>query len=40
MTTDTIPHGFEPHFRKSPFTDPWEPIFAKTTEKAIILGLR
>jgi len=40
MSTDTIPLGFEPHFRKSPFTDPWEPLYAKTTEKAVILGLR
>ena len=22
-----IPEGFEPHFRKSPLTDPWEPLF-------------
>jgi uncharacterized protein (TIGR00369 family) len=40
MTADTIPHGFEPHFRKSPFTDPWEPLYAKTIATAVILGLR
>jgi uncharacterized protein (TIGR00369 family) len=40
MTTDSIPHGFEPHFRKSPFTDPWEPLFTKKTDTAIIMGLR
>lgn len=42
MTVDTIaiPHGFAPHFRKSPFTDPWEPLYAKKTDKAVILGLR
>jgi uncharacterized protein (TIGR00369 family) len=39
MSTD-IPSGFEPHFRKSPFTDPWEPLYAKKTDKAITLGLR
>jgi uncharacterized protein (TIGR00369 family) len=39
MTAD-IPHGFEPHVRKSPFTDPWEPLYARTTDRAIILGLR
>jgi uncharacterized protein (TIGR00369 family) len=39
MTNET-PDGFEPHFRKSPFTDPWEPLYAKRTEKAVILGLR
>ena len=39
MTSD-IPHGFEPHFRKSPLTDPWEPLYSKRTEKAVIMGLR
>jgi uncharacterized protein (TIGR00369 family) len=38
--TETIPAGFEPHFRKSPFTDPWEPLFSKKTERAVHLGLR
>jgi uncharacterized protein (TIGR00369 family) len=40
MTIETIPLGFEPHFRKSPFTDPWEPLYSKRTEKAVVLGLR
>ena len=35
-----IPAGFEPHFRKSPFTDPWEPLYSKKTEQAVIIGLR
>jgi uncharacterized protein (TIGR00369 family) len=35
-----IPAGFEPHFRKSPFTDPWEPLYSKKTEAAVIIGLR
>jgi uncharacterized protein (TIGR00369 family) len=39
MTTD-IPDGYEPHFRKSPFTDPWEPLYSKKTDKAVIMGLR
>jgi uncharacterized protein (TIGR00369 family) len=39
MTTE-IPPGFEPHFRKSPFTDPWEPLYSKKTEQAVIIGLR
>jgi uncharacterized protein (TIGR00369 family) len=39
MTTD-IPEGFEPHFRKSPFTDPWEPLYSKKTDKAVVIGLR
>jgi uncharacterized protein (TIGR00369 family) len=39
MTTD-IPDGFEPHFRKSPLTEPWEPLYAKRTDKSVIIGLR
>lgn len=39
MTID-IPEGFEPHFRKSPLTDPWEPLYARRTAKAVVLGLR
>ncbi len=35
-----IPDGFEPHFRKSPLTDPWEPLYSKRTDKAVIFGLR
>jgi acyl-coenzyme A thioesterase PaaI-like protein len=38
--TAPIPEGFEPHFRKSPLTDPWEPIFSRRTPEAVILGLR
>jgi len=37
---ETIPAGFEPHFRKSPFTDPWEPLYSRKTDKAVHLGLR
>ncbi len=32
--------GFEPHFRKSPLTDPWEPLYSRRTDKAVIMGLR
>jgi uncharacterized protein (TIGR00369 family) len=39
MTTPPIPDGFTPHLRKSPLTAPWEPIFARTTATAVILGL-
>ena len=38
--TDAIPAGFEPLFRKSPLTEPWEPLYAKRTDKAVIVGLR
>jgi uncharacterized protein (TIGR00369 family) len=40
MTDQSIPEGFEPQTRRSPLTDPWEPIYSKQTSGAIILGLR
>ena len=33
------PQGFAPHFRKSMLTEPWEPIFSRTTATAVVLGL-
>ena len=33
-----IPEGFTPHTRKSPLTDPWEPLFARHTDEAVIIG--
>jgi uncharacterized protein (TIGR00369 family) len=38
MTAD-VPPGFEPHVRKSPVTDPWEPLYAKRDGEAFSLGL-
>ena len=40
MTSTDIPEGFEPLSRKSPLTEPWEPLYAKKTDKAVIIGLR
>jgi uncharacterized protein (TIGR00369 family) len=40
MTACDIPQGFERHFRQSPLTDPWEPLYAKRTDNAVIIGLR
>jgi len=40
MNAPEIPEDFEPHFRKSPLTDPWEPLYSKRTDKAVIIGLR
>ena len=45
MMTDTttlpdVPAGFEPHFRNSPVTDAWAPLYARKTDKAVIIGLR
>jgi acyl-coenzyme A thioesterase PaaI-like protein len=41
MTQDTLvpPPGFAAHSRTSPLTAPWEPIFARETEGALILGV-
>ncbi len=40
MTSTAIPEGFERQSRRSPLTDPWEPIYTKQTPDAIILGVR
>ena len=40
MTVSDIPAGFEPHFRKSPLTEPWEPLYSRRTDKAVVIGLR
>ena len=39
-TPPAVPEGFEPHFRHSPLTEPWEPLYAKRTETAVVIGLR
>jgi uncharacterized protein (TIGR00369 family) len=33
----TVPPDFQPHFRKSPATDPWEPLFSRRRENAVEL---
>jgi uncharacterized protein (TIGR00369 family) len=40
MTASEIPQGFERHTRRSPLTDPWEPLYSKRTADAVIIGLR
>ena len=40
MTAMNFPEGFEPHFRRSPLTDPWEPLYSKRTDLAVVIGLR
>ena len=35
-----IPGGFARHSRRSPLTDPWEPLYSKRTDRAVIIGLR
>ena len=33
------PAGFDRHFRQSPLTDPWEPLYSRPTVDAVVLGL-
>jgi uncharacterized protein (TIGR00369 family) len=40
VTATDIPEGFERHFRQSPLTDPWEPLYSKRTDEAVVIGLR
>ena len=40
ISPQIIPEGFVRHARTSPLTDPWEPIYAKTSPVALIIGLR
>lgn len=39
MEADTLPAGFARHYRQSPLTDPWEPLYSRKTEGAVVLGL-
>ncbi len=34
----TIPADFQPHFRKSPVTDPWEPLYSRRRSDGIDLA--
>lgn len=36
----TIPPNYKPHFRRSPLTDPWEPLFSMQTDQSVVIGLR
>jgi uncharacterized protein (TIGR00369 family) len=38
-SAQAIPDGFQPHFRKSPLTDPWEPLYSKLLPDRVIVGL-
>ena len=37
---DEIPKGFTPHVRKSPVTEPWEPLLARTAPDRLVLATR
>jgi uncharacterized protein (TIGR00369 family) len=36
----SVPAGFEPHDRKSPLTEPWEPLYSRKSGGCVVLGLR
>ena len=38
--SEPIPEGYARHFRTSPLTDPWEPLYSRKTDHAVTLGFR
>ncbi len=39
MAINNVPDGFEPHYRKSPFTDPWEPLYSQILPDRVRIGV-
>ena len=39
MHRQAATEGFEPHFKTSPVTAPWEPLFSRRRERSIELGV-
>ncbi len=37
--TDIPPAGFARHDRRSPLTEPWEPLYSRRAASAVVLGL-
>jgi acyl-coenzyme A thioesterase PaaI-like protein len=37
---DFVPDGYAPQLRKSPVTDPWQPLFSRTEAEIVSLALR
>ena len=35
----SVPQGFEPHFRSSPITDPWQPLYSRRLDDRVVIGL-
>jgi uncharacterized protein (TIGR00369 family) len=35
-----VPTGFRRHDRKSPVTEPWEPLYSRKTDDAVVLGVK
>jgi uncharacterized protein (TIGR00369 family) len=40
MPDAAIPKGFERHFRRSPLTDPWEPLYSRRDGDRFLLAVR
>lgn len=38
--SDDVPEGFARHFRQSPLTEPWEPLWSRQTDAGLDLGVR
>lgn len=34
-----VPEGFVRHYRHSPLTEPWEPLFSRMTDECVAIGL-
>ena len=39
MSSQAAPEGFTPHFKTSPVTAPWEPLFSRRGERSVEIGL-
>ncbi|MGH1421423.1 MAG: PaaI family thioesterase [Hyphomonas sp.] len=39
MTAPIPPEGYSPHFRKSGFTTPWEPLFSRIGDDDVSIGV-
>ena len=39
MNAQAVPEGFVPHFKTSPVTAPWEPLFSRRGERSVEIGL-
>ena len=39
MTEPAPPEGYAPHFRKSGFTDHWEPLYSRVDDRQVSIGL-
>lgn len=35
----SAPEGFSPHFRKSPLTEPWEPLYSQRLADRVVIGV-